>query len=150
MNLYVTYHASAPNGSGWGSIELTGMELPRNSADLAAMRQRILENPEIIAAQITDVVLLNWMKLEGDVIKPETTIFLIYGSDTDGESLDLVVEANSKEQAEELWRAWADENGFAPDEKDYAIYMLPAKRNTPCVLEWGDQAGVVNVKESRH
>lgn len=45
MNLYVTYNCTGPHGGGWGSIELENTEPPRNSADLAAMRQRILDNP---------------------------------------------------------------------------------------------------------
>lgn len=93
---------------------------------------------------------MSWTQLAGPVIAPETTIYLVYGRDADGESLDTVVEAHSKEEAEELWRKWCDDNGFEPDEEDYAIYMLPAKRNKPCVLDWDDQTGVVNVKDARH
>jgi hypothetical protein len=67
-----------------------------------------------------------------------TALYLIYARNSDGESLDLIVEARSLEEAERIWRDWVEnEMENEVDEKDFAIYSVPSLTGKPHALEWG-------------
>lgn len=149
MTLYVTYHLFANGNVGFGSGTVFNLPAPRSGDDIEALRETILKEFKLKEVGVESIIILSWVELPGAPLPAETEFYLIYGSDADGESIDTVVEAGSTEEAEKLWREWCDENGFEPDEKDFTIYRLPAKRNKPCALDWGDQAGVVLMKDTR-
>lgn len=149
MTLYVTYHVSLNGSMGFGAANVHNLAAPRSPEEIELLREVIFTKGNLKESGVDSILILSWVELPGAPLPAETEFYLIYGSDADGESIDTVVEAGSTEEAEKLWREWCDENGFEPDEKDFTIYRLPAKRNKPCALDWGDQAGVVLMKDTR-
>lgn len=77
-----------------------------------------------------------------------TQHYLIYARDEGGESLDLAVEAGTLKEAEKIWRTWVkDDLGGEVDEKDFAIYSMPALTKQPHALQWG--VNMICLKDTR-
>lgn len=78
----------------------------------------------------------------------KTAHYAIYARSDDGESLDLVVEAESYQEAEFIWREWVTTTvGWEVPEDDFAIYSLPALTGHPHFIEWDVNA--ICMKDTR-
>ena len=76
-----------------------------------------------------------------------TSHYMIEASDWNSDSLTLVVEATSVEEAEKLWRNWVEKEMEGEADGQVTIFQLPPLQGTPRICPWHEQSGVVIVKE---
>jgi len=79
---------------------------------------------------------------------PKTQHYYVAAKDENGESLDLVVEATSRDEAKKLWLAWDTvASSYQPDEGDPEpkpddIFVLPQLTGTSQILGWHEPGGL--------